>query len=463
MKPKEKNQGNILVTVVFVTFLAFVGISLLTFTVMHTRIVRARTMKWVETDRIYQDLIYYLHHMREKVFSQGINDFDQPEQDFFNATYFPDIITGSKNQIVHSFDYFEIPGAYYTKTRIIVTLEAFSPTNNYVWNSQVFIDILSGKIPLTMFPFFIDRGTGNGNPAPVDAETFLRENNIINKSDKNVVIDEIKAELGIHEFLIDALKISGSNMSWREIREKFGFPLSDDPIPPGIYFLVAEGILESVFIQGDLERMIFSAQDQVQKIRLIKNTVPYELYYKPKEGYFVCWDYSVPGETVFKEKIIINGSAWSIEQEGSGAFTERSDLTLLVTGKAVIRSNLETAGPYLDLQQSKLSNLKLVCGKEHLQNLFDGGGTESGVVVDNVDKTGPTNLQVSVMVDGKFTNKDPVLKLSGSLYCKDLENTGTIEINPIDAAVPETNYFRAMDFKYIYQFLIHFIDEGSNE
>lgn len=229
-----KDKGNILVSVVFVTFLAFVGFSLLTFTVMHTKIVRARTMKLVKTDRIYQDLIYYLHHFREKVFNESIRDFNQPGQDYFNTAYFPDIITDNKHQIIHSFDYFEIPKTYYTKTRIIVTLDASSTTStyNYCWNSQVFIDILSGKIPLTIFPFFMNRGTEN--PTPVDAETFLRENNVINKSDKKVVIDDIEAELGIHEFLIDALKITGTNMSWREIREKFGLPPSDEPIPPGI-------------------------------------------------------------------------------------------------------------------------------------------------------------------------------------------------------------------------------------
>ena len=461
MKEKEKDKGNILVSVIFVTFLAFVGFSLLTFTVMHTRIVSARTMKWVKTDQIYQDLIYYLHHFREKVFNETISESSQPEQDYFNATYFPDITTNNKNQISHSFDYFDIPKTYYTKTRIIVTLDACSTTNSYGWNSQVFIDILSGKIPLSVFPLFMNRGTGN--PKPVDAETFLRENNVINKSDKKVVIDEIEAELGIHEFLIDALKITGSNMSWREIREKFGFPPSDEPIPQGIYFLVEDGALESVFIQGDIERMIFSARDQVQKIRLIKNTMPYEIYYKPQESYFACWDYSVTGDKAFKEKIIVNGSVWSIEQEEDGAFTELSDLTLLVTGKAVIRSNLETAKPHLSLQQSKLSNLKLVCGKEYLENLFDAGGTGSELVIDNVDKTKPTNLQASVIVDGKFTNKDPNLKLSGSLYCKDLENTGTIEINPVDAAVSEKDYFSTTDFKYIDQFLINFIEEVYHE
>jgi hypothetical protein len=321
----------------------------------------------------------------------------------------------------------------------------------------VFIDILSGKLPLTIFPFFMNRGTEN--PGPVDTETFLRENNVINKSNKKVVIDNIEAELGIHDFLINALKITGTNLSWREIREKFGFPPSDEPIPLGIYFLVEDGDLETIFIQGDIERMIFSTQNQLQKIRLIKNTVPYELYYKPGESYFDCWDYSVTGEILYKEKIIVNGSVWSIEQEGDGAFAELADLTLLVTGKAVIRSNLETAEPNLSLRQSKLSNLKLVCGKEHLEHLFDGGGTESGLVIDNIDKTDPTNLQVSVIVDGKFTNKDSQLKLSGSLYCKDLENTGTIEINHIDAPVSENNYFSTMDFKYINQFLIHFIEE----
>ncbi|UCH92522.1 MAG: hypothetical protein JSV88_19810 [Candidatus Aminicenantes bacterium] len=450
-----KTKGNIVISLVFVIFLAFVGISLLTFSIMHTRIVKARTLKLVETDKIYQGLIYYLHHFREKIFAENIRDFNQPEEEYFNTTYFPDSTTvNNEHLITHSFDYFEVPKIGYKKTRVTVTIDVSSTLYNYALNSEVFIDILSGRVPLTVFPFFMN--IGSGGQAPVDANTFLKEKNIINKSNKNVVVGDVEVDLDISHFLVDALKITGTNMSWREIREKFGFPLSDEPIPEGIHLLVEEGAVQSVFIQGNVDRMIFSTQDNIQRIRLIKNSVPYELFYKPKETYFQCWDYSIDENILFMEKIIVNGSVWSIQQEGEAAFNQLSDITLLVFGKAVIRSNLETGFDQFSLKESKFSNLKLACGKEYL---FDQGNTEPGVVVDTMANQDKTELRVSVIVDGKFTNNSSKLNLSGSLYCKDLENNGVMEINHVNSNTAENNYFSTVDFKYIDQFLIHFIEE----
>lgn len=456
MKKYNLKKGNILISLVFVTFIAFVGLSLLTFTIMHNRIVRARTIKLTETDRIYQDLIYYLHHFREKVFNVKIGDFAQPEQEYFNSSNFPDTTTGSNNQITPSFEYFEIPGEGYKKTRVIAAVTASSPTNDYCWDSEIFIDILSGEIPLTIFPFFMN--IGSENPAPDDIETFLREKNIVNKSQKKVVVDNIEVEMNSHEFLMHALKVTGTSMTWREIREKFELPPSDEPIPAGIYFLVADDVLESIFVQGDIERMIFSVEDEIQKIRIIKSAVSYELFYNPGENYFDCWDYSVAGDILFKEKIIVNGSAWSIEQEGNGAFVQDSNITLLVTGKAVIRTDLETAESNFNLQQTRVSNLKLACSKKHLEHLVDQDSPGPEVVVSKTNNTEETKLQMSVMVDGKFTNDNSGLRLSGSLYCKNLENNGTIEIDHMKAGISEENYFKTVDFKYIDGFIISFID-----
>ncbi len=454
---KTRNQGSILISFVFVIFLAFAGISLVSFTVMHTMIVRARTTKIMETDKMYQNLIFYLHHFREKIFNERIQDFIKPEVDYFNAAHFPAATINNEHSLSLSFNYFEVPKTGYMKTRVIAALDisSVSPSrNSYDLVSRVFIDILSGKIPLTFFPFFLD--IGDGGEVPPDVPAFLKAKNIINKSQKKPLVDKLDVETGVTDFLLHALKISGSHLDWPAVREKFGFPPSNDPIPAGIYFLSAEGVVESIFIQGDIERMIFSTADHLQEIRLIKNTVSYDLRYKPGENDFECWDFSIARDSLFMEKIIVNGSVWSIEQDSDGAFDPTSNLQLLVGGKAVIRSNLETASSQLDVRKTTFSNFKLTCGKEFLEGVFGLGGPDSEVVVDT-DQT--TNLHASIIADGKFTNKSKDLKLSGSLYCKDLENAGSIEIDHRSSPDNGDNYSCTVDFKYIEQFIIHFIEE----
>ena len=156
---KTRNQGSILISFVFVIFLAFAGISLVAFTVMHSMIVRARTTKIMETDKMFQNLIYYLHHFREKIFNERIQDFIKPEVEYFNAAHFPNTTIDNEHALSLSFNYFEVPKTGYLKTRVTAALDISSASpsrNNYNLVSRVFIDILSGKLPLTFFPFFLN-------------------------------------------------------------------------------------------------------------------------------------------------------------------------------------------------------------------------------------------------------------------------------------------------------------------
>jgi hypothetical protein len=458
-----KKRGNIFISTLFVVLITLVGISLLTFTIIHTRIVRARTAKLVETDAIYQDLVRYLHRFRETLFNEAIADFAAPESDYFNSTYFPDVALDRSRFITHSFQCEDIPQPYFKKTRVTAVCAISSTSvcrNNYRIHAEAAIDLLAGEIPLTMIPFFLNTGKET-TPGPVDSGTFLTENHIVNKSDKNVMVDDIAVKWDIAAFLIDALKITGSKAGWREIREKFGFPPSDQPIPRGLYLVVEEGAVESVFIQGNMARMIFAVEGDIQLIRFVQDAATYELRYKPGENYFASWDYSLAPDALFKEKIMVNGSVGSIEQEGEQAFTPAADITLQVSGKAVIRTSLETAAGHLAYREVQLSNLKLVCSKNGLESPLDPGKPEPEVVVDTEGMEGEdeAELNLSIMVDGRFSNNTSRVKLSGSLYCTGIENKGDLEIHTKDAAVSANNPFSTVDFKYIHGFYLNFIEE----
>jgi hypothetical protein len=469
IKVDRKPKGSMIISLTSIVFISLLGISLLFHCITHIRVVKARNTKMKETDVLYQDMIYYLHHFRERIFRERIRDFYQPEIEFFNDTYFPDQSTHNRNVIAISFKFVEFLKTGYKKTRVITALHAhaqvntssYPPPHPYHLKAEVTIDILSGKIPLTFFPLLVKKNID------IPTGTFLKENQIINKSRKNLVVDNIETELNFSGFLMDSLKVTETLMNWRAIREKLGLEPSDDPIPEGPHLVVENGVVESVVIQGDVEQMVFFAdsQNHLQKIRIIQNSIPYEIHYRPGENYFVCWNHSPAGNVLFREKILVNGDVCSIEQEGDAAFLDNSDIQLFVSGKIIIRSDLKTEIDLqpLDLKNMKCTNMRVTAGKGQI---FNQGSARNEIIVDT-GTTGKTELQVSMITAGKFTNKNPgaELKLTGSLYCTDLENHGAIGINHLQSSLAKkgSNYFSTVDFKTIDQFLLHFIEEVSDE
>ncbi len=441
-----KSNGNIIISILFVLLISFLGLSLLSFSIFHTWIRGARTQKISETGRMHQELIYYLHHFREKILKKNLRDFHQPEIDYFNNEYFPNIKSSNDNNIIinNSFTHRTIQKEYYKKIRVTDTIDLSSEKNNYGIKSGVFIDILSGEIPLTFFPFFLDK------TIDVPGDTFMKQNNVINRSSKNMVVDDMEIECNSSEYLSGTLDIKGKALSWAAMREKFGFEVSDEPIPEGIHLLKEDDVLKCIFIQGDVEQLIFSTEESIQNILVVKKGFPYGYHYKPGENYFVYWN-NENEELLFKEKIVVNGNILSLEQEGSAAFTEEANITLFCSGNVTIRSSLETQN--LNLKETKSTNFTMVCSGE---KLFNSEELKPGITVDTEDDT---VIQASIITDGKLTNKSPKLEVQGSIFCKDLQNEGVIEVTHLNSGTDCGNYFRTLDFKYINRFYVHAIEE----
>ncbi len=444
-----KSRGNITVALAFILLMAFIGLSLLTFTLTHSKISAARAKKILETERIFQDLYYHLHHFKEKIFNEDITAFNQPELEYFNNTYFPDQQVGDSS-ITNSFCFIEKQEQTYKNIRIMNTIDAAAGKHNYRVRAGAEVNLLCGKIPLTAFPLFINQGIDK----PVD--TFLKENNIVHKPDQNVVINDMETELDVNRLLLDSLKIEGTSLTWAKIREKFGFEVSDKPIEEGIYLLVEEDRVESIFIQGDVERIIFSVQDTRQKICIMKNGIAYDLGYQPEGSYFQCWDPQIDTASIFKETIVVNGSAWSIEQSGNAAFLGNSNIKLHISGQAVITSNLQTEG--FDLKKTTLNNLTLISSSKGLPGPLN---PDAGISID-ADKE-EVKVQAALITDGKFENRCSRADLSGSLFAKDLENNGVLEISHLNSKFDAGQYFTTTDFKYISQFSIPYIEEVYDE
>ena len=448
---KNKTNGNIIISIVFILLISFLGLTLLNFSIFHTWIRSARTLKIIETGRMHHELIYYLHHFREKIFDENIRNFPQPEIDYFNNVHFPNIKSSNNPDIIikNSFTHRTLSKEYYDKIRITDTINVSSRKNNYEIKSEVFIDMLSGQIPLTFFPFFLNKAI------ELPEHTFLEQNHVIDRSSKNMVVDDMEIELNTSDFLLDFLEIKGSALTWAAMREKFGFEVSGEPIPEGIHLLVEDDVLTCIFIQGDVDRLVFSTQENLQKILIIINGVHHEYHYKPGENYFVSKNRNNQSEEflLFKEKIAVNGNIWSMEQEGDAAFTGDANITLFCSGSMTIRSSLQTQN--LNLKEMKSTSLTLVCSIDKALNIDD---LTPGITVDTKEET---VIQASIIINGKLTNKSPKLKIQGSVFCKDLQNEGVIEITHWNSKSDTGRFFRTTDFKYINRFYVNAIEEVS--
>jgi hypothetical protein len=279
----------------------------------------------------------------------------------------------------------------------------------------------------------------------------MEEHGVIIPDGRNMAADNTGVEFDSTAFLLNALKITGNTITWAAMREKFGLEISDEPIPEGIHLPVEDGILNCIFIQGHVERLVFSVRENIQKIRVTQNGVTHEYDYKPGENYFINWDNQREEELLFNEIIAVNGNIGSLEQEGDAAFTDMADITLYCSGNVTIRSSLETRN--LDLQKMKATGFTMVCSFNKLFNL--DGGTHD-VTVDAEEET---SIEASVISGGKLVNKSKKLNVKGSIYCSELENEGSIVISYRKSSSGSAIFFRTMDYKGIDDFFIDVIDE----
>jgi len=449
---KSKPQGNIIITIVFVLFISMLGISLLTFCFAHTAIIKARTIKGNEIEKMNSVLVHYLHGFREEIFKENINNYIFPEKEYFNTVRFPPTFIDSRYKLTHTFETISYLLSTYKKTCVNDTVHLEIGCYSYILNAGVSIDILSGKIPVDRIPIFVDKSIS------VPEEVFLSEKGIENKSGKNSIVGSVSAELNVSNLLKDMLNTQVDILSWNNLRTVFFFPQSSEPFPIGIYILIENGVVDTVFIQGNADRVIFSADKSsgIQKVNIYHCSSNYEFSYKPLSSFFKCWNNSIPQGLLFKEKIIVNGDISSIEQGGDIAFLGNTNISILVTGMATITTNLESESQTDTLDKKSSTHLKLVCTKDTVLN---GGNAKNDVIISKKDNT---IIQASIIANGKFSNSSPLLSLSGSLYCKEIENTGKITVDFLSSGDTKNTNCVTKDYKYIDRFLIRFIEEVTD-
>jgi hypothetical protein len=443
-----KGRGSIILSGMFVLLTSLIGLYVLNSYILHNRIRGARIKKLRETGHMQQELIHYLHEVKKKIFEEKIDQIYQPEIEYFNNIYFPEVIR--KNTILkNSFSYISFDKGNYSRIQITDFIRVTSPQNKYCIASEILIDLLSGKIPLHLFPLFINKSIS----APLD--TYKKENKILDSQNNTIVVDDIGIEINGSQFLLDLLGMAGYDLTWENIREKFGFEISQQPLQKGLYMKEENGIISCLFIQGDVEDLVFSSHENIQIIGITIDGNITEILYKPGQRYFMNKSDSTEMDVLFKERIVINGNIRSLRQGETPAFTNQTNLILFCSGEIIIKSNLETKKNTIN--HKKTTHLTLI---NIIHMIFQNVGLKPGVTVDTKEKT---SLEATIITQGIFKNKGSELIFKGSLYCTDFINNHKMRLFHLLSNFDFPHFFQTTNYKYISNFLINFIQEISND
>jgi len=244
---------------------------------------------------------------------------------------------------------------------------------------------------------------------------------------------------------------------WRRIREKFLLEPSAAPILPGIYLARDEDNVTAVFVEGDLQKLEFSAGDGWQAVTFRRDGRSDVLRYQPGLA-SLGWSGDEGPDVAgfrFNEKIIVHGSVWDIEQSGAAAFLPAARIELLACGRLVVRSGL--VGANLDPGGEKFPALLLMTAD---RDFFSSETVAADVVID---VAGAATVQVQIIAAGKLVNGDGTVEISGGLLAADIENAGRLRIEGAEGRFAFGAGALLPDFKFLQKFRVHFIQEGADE
>jgi hypothetical protein len=442
-------RGNIVVSLLFILLLSVSGLALLTHSDFHVKIVAARKGKWQAAAVLEQALLLDLHLYREKLAAADMNAFRAPENDFFNHATFPDQTNSDCLSQNHFSSYILRSGEDFCLIRIFNRIEARKVGSRLQAAGQAGVDLLKGNIPADEFALVVNKEIEESPAA------YLAGRGVEYPGAQLPLVGKLVVASETGRLLAETLHLSSSVPDWRRIREKFNLEPADAPVPPGIYLVQAEGTVAAVFVEGDLQKLEFSAGGGWQTVTFLQNNLQSELRYQPGLGSLV-WSGSEPvAGQAFAEKIIVHGNIWDIEQAGAAALLSTSRLQLLACGQMIVRSGLVCEN--LDLQKEKFPALMLMTAG---RDFFADAAVNADIVFDTA---GEKTVQAQVLAAGSLVNVAGAVEVTGGLYTGDIQNAGRLQVDAFAGQFTFSKYVILPNFKFLKNFRVHFIQEGADE
>jgi len=305
------------------------------------------------------------------------------------------------------------------------------------------LHILGGQIPLSFFPFLIDKKL-----KPKEKSNFSDENRItlsssaqshldpkISFSGENLIPDRADVEMS------KALKIKlfkPQNLSRAELRVILGLDASKEPVPDGVYLIKDNSGLGGIYVQGDVEEMVLAIEQEFQVISFQTQQGTWILKFSPSKGKTF---FTSPGETLAYDLlplglVIINGKVKSlgggvvdlsgevilVKDEEVPSILRGARLTIISSDRITVSSHLILQGvkwqegiPYVKDPDSQLAIYST--GKD----FWDDTETEGGITIDN-NSSEEIKLQAFLTASGKgfaIKGKGKKVQILGSLQATD--------------------------------------------
>ena len=442
-------RGNIVIAVLFALLLSLSGMALLTHSLLHSKIIAARRGKWRDGGNLEQAIVLQLHRYRQRLDESDMNQYAAPENDFFNTVNFPDVI-GSGLRVNNQFrrQALTAPGAF-SKVRVFNRLTAGSAKSRLAYGGEASVDLLAGDIPLSEFSLLVNREITGTQSA------YLAGKGVEWSGPLNCLPGKPAVSGDCRSLLVEALRLSGPIPDWRQIREKFNLEPSAEPVAQGIYLTLAAGLVETVFVEGDLQLLQFRANDGLQSIAFGQDARRSELSYRPGLGSLLWSGPEAVNGCRFAEKIIVHGDIGAIVQSGDAAFAADSRIQVLASGKMTVCSGL--AGENLGLQKAGFANLLLMTGGK---DFFSGADRNADIVLAAADGS---TVEAHLLAAGNVIHGDGLLTLSGSVIAGDIQNSGRLRVRARAGQFDFPDHLELKSFKCLQNFRIHFIAEGNDE
>ncbi|MBN2399904.1 MAG: hypothetical protein JXI33_06140 [Candidatus Aminicenantes bacterium] len=444
-----KRRGNIVIAVLFMLLLSFSGLALLTHSLLHSKIIAARRGKWQIGTMLEQSILLQLHRYRLQLNDSDVNHYAVPETDFFNSLNFPDL---SENgvQVKNHFSRQKLTaGGSFSKVRVFNFLTAASDKSRLAYGGQASVELLAGDIPLSEFSLLVHKDIRETQAAYLAAKGVEWSGQLINLPGKPAVSGECRS------LLAAALKLSAPIPDWRQIREKFNLESSAAAIPSGIYLSLSDGLVETIFVEGDLQLLEFRAEAGLQFIVFGQDARLSELCYRPGLESVLWGGHEAVNGCRFAEKIFVHGNIWAIVQSGNAAFADDSCIQVLASGQ--MRVNTGLVGENLGLQKTKFAHLLLMTSN---RDFISNDELNADIVL--APGSGST-IEAQLLAAGKVVHGDGLVKICGSLIAGDIQNSGCLQIQALAGQFDFPAQLGFKNFKCLKNFRVHFITEGGDE
>ncbi|MFQ6068981.1 MAG: hypothetical protein ACE5LC_00490 [Candidatus Aminicenantales bacterium] len=308
-------------------------------------------------------------------------------------------------------------------------------------------EIFAGNVPLSLFPLIIEK-----KMSPEEKANFFQKNSIqlsqaINNTflspsnfpETQLIPEEISKALAL-AFKVKIFK--PQDLSNSELRFFLGLEVNNDPVPEAVYLIQDNLGLGGIYVEGDVEEIIFALENSYQIIHFKMKSGEWRLKYSPLERrtIFSTPEKEITFDLLPLEIVIISGNVNSLAggridswgqlkkvEEEIPSLLQDAQLTIIASGKISISSHLLQQGlsqlegvPYLKENPGGL--VLFSTGKD----IWKGTPEEGGIEISE-NSPQEIKIQAEVVASGKgfsIIGEGKNVTLIGSLQSSDYFSSG---------------------------------------